>query len=105
MREITDKKTATDYRDLRMMQDTIDGHPMEHIAVAWGCSKRVASSHVKAIASECMRQAMEQTQGDPDHPAITRFTVEEFTRDPRAAMVGIMRSHIAAIEEKYREIQ
>jgi len=105
MREITDKKIADDYRDLRMMQDKIDGHPIAHIATAWGCSNRVAMSHVKATASECMRQAMEQTQGDPDHPAVSRFTLEEFTKDPRAAMVAIMRSHIAAIEEKYKEIQ
>lgn len=105
MAELTDKKIKNDYRDLRMMQDQIDGHPTETIAAAWGCTVRTARSHIKATASECMRQAMEQTQGDPDHPSTPRFTLEEFTKDPRAAMVGIMQTHIAAIEEKYPGIQ
>jgi hypothetical protein len=52
-----------------------------------------------------MRQAMEQTQGDPDHPATMRFTLEEFTRDPRFAMAAIMRSHLAKIEEQFPELQ
>ena len=105
MAELTDKKIKNDYCDLRMMQDQIDGHPTETIAAAWGCTVRTARSHIKATASECMRQAMEQTQGDPDHPSTPRFTLEEFTKDPRAAMVGIMQTHIAAIEEKYPGIQ
>jgi len=105
MDRINDKKTKDDYRDLRMMQDRIDGHPIAAIACAWGCTVRTASAHIKAIASECMRQAMTQTQGDPEHPATPRFTLEEFTTDPRSAMVAIMRSHIAAIEEKYPGVQ
>ncbi len=105
METIVDKKIQDDYRDLRMMQDKIDGHPAETIAAAWGCTVRRARSRVKAMASECMRQAMEQTQGDPDHPSSPRFTLEEFTKDPRAAMVAVMRTHIAAIEEKYPGLQ
>lgn len=105
MRDINDKKIENDYRDLRMMQDQIDGHPIETIAAAWGCTVRTARSHIKATASEMMRQAMEQTQGDPDHPSTPRFTIEEFTKDPRAAMVALMRTHIAAIEEKYSDLQ
>ena len=105
METITDKKVRDDYRDLRMMQDQIDGHSIETISAAWGLTVRTARARIKAIASECMRQAMEQTQGDPDHPSTTRFTLEEFTLDPRSAMVGIMRTHIAAIEEKYPGVQ
>jgi hypothetical protein len=105
MESITDKKLKEDYRDLRMMQDQIDGHPIEAISAAWGCTVRTARAHIKATASECMRQAMEQTQGDPDHPSTPRFKLEEFTKDPRSAMVAIMRNHIAAIEEKYPGLQ
>lgn len=105
MREITDKNIKAHYTDLRMMQDKLDGHDVATIAAAWGCTKRVAHAHIKAIASECMRQAMEQTQADPDHPSTQRFTLEDFTRDPRAAMAAIMRSHIAAIEERYQDTQ
>jgi hypothetical protein len=105
MEIIPDKKIKDEYRDLRMMQDRIDGQLIETISAAWGCTVRTARSHIKATASECMRQAMEQTQGDPDHPSSPRFTIEEFTKDPRAAMVAIMRSHIAAIEEKYTALQ
>jgi hypothetical protein len=104
MREITDKKIQAHYNDLQMMRDKLAGSSVGEIAAAWGCTKRTAHARIKSIASECMRQAMEQTQGDPDHPATQRFTLEDFTRDPRAAMEGIMRSHIAAIEERYREI-
>ena len=105
MNEIKDEKVKRDYRDLRMMQDTTDGHPVKEIAAAWGITPATAGKRIKAVASECMRQAMEQTQGDPDHPSTPRWTLEEFTRDPRAAMLAIMRGHIAAIEERYKGIQ
>lgn len=95
------KKIRDDYRDLCMMRDAIAGEDMQTIAMAWGCTVRTASSRIRRTASEMMRQAMEQTQGDPDHPASSRFTLEEFTADPRGAMVAIMRGHIETIERDY----
>lgn len=89
------------YRDLCMMRDRINGASLKEVALAWGCTTRTASRHIKLTASECMRQAMEQTQGDPDHPSTPRFTVEEFTKDPRAAMVAIMEEHISRLEKQF----
>lgn len=96
-----DKKIIDDYRDLCMMRDRIGGASIQEVATVWGCTVRTASRHIKAVASECMRQAMEQTQGDPDHPSTPRFTVEDFTKDPRAAMVAIMGELIKRIEKTY----
>ncbi len=105
MPEITDKKLKNDYRDLCMTRDTINGLSLKEVAAVWGCTPRTATIHVKAMASECMRKAMEQTQGDPDHPSTPRFTLEEFTRDPREAMIAILTTLIAQIEEQYPDIQ
>ena len=100
-----DPKIKNTYRDLCMMRDRIHGMTIKEIAAVWGCTARTASNRINATASECMRQAMEQTQGDPDHPSTPRFTVEEFTLDPRAAMVAIMEEHIAAIEERFPDVR
>ncbi len=100
-----DRKIKDDYRDLCMMRDRIHGMTLKEIAMVWGCTVRTASSRINKVASECMRQAMEQTQGDPDHPAAVRFTVEEFTKDPRGAMVAIMEEHIAGIEERFPDVR
>lgn len=105
MTEITDKKLKNDYRDLCMLRDRLNGLSMQEISAVWGTTVRTASTHVKAMASECMRKAMEQTQGDPDHPSTPRFTLEEFTRDPREAMIAILTTLIAQIEEQYPDIQ
>lgn len=94
-----------DYRDLRMMKDRMEGVSLKEIALAWGCTVRTASKHIQTVASECMRQAMEQTQGDPDHPSTPRFTVEEFTKDPRGAMIAIMNGHLKTIEERFPDVK
>ena len=105
MREIHDKKARDEYRDLCMMRDRLAGHTFKEIGAAWGCTERTASAHVRKMASECMRQAMTETRGDPEHPAPGSFTVEKFTADPRACMTEIMERWIAAIEERWPEVQ
>ena len=88
-----------------MFRDRMRGESLKEVADIWGCTVRFASRHINAVASECMRQAMEQTQGDPDHPSTPRFTVEDFTKDPRAAMVAIMDELIERIEKQYPGIK
>lgn len=89
------------YRDLLMMQAITLGHPYKEVAAKYAISPRTCSRRVKDIASECMRQAMEQTQGDPDHPAAVRWTVEEFCADSRGCMVAMMKHHISKLEGEH----
>lgn len=89
------------YRDLQMMQAMTLGHSYKDVASNYGVSARTCSRRVKDIASECMRQAMEQTQGDPDHPAQVRWTVEEFCADSRGCMVVMMKHHIEQLEGEH----
>lgn len=100
-----DKQVKLTYRNLCMMRDRIHGLTVREIASVWGVSVRVVSSGINRVASGCMRDAMTQTQGDPEHPATPRFTVEEFTTDPRGAMVAIMEERISKIEELYPSVK
>lgn len=96
-----DKKIKQEYNRHLMTRDRISGATVKEIAEMYGVTASTAGRYINAVASECMRQAMAQTQGDPDHPSTPRFTVEEFTTDPRAAMVAILLEHITAIERKF----
>lgn len=89
------------YRDLQMMRAITLGHPYKDVAASYAVSARTCSRRVKDIASEMMRQAMEQTQGDPDHPAAVRWTVEEFCADSRGCMVAMMKHHIEQLEGEH----
>lgn len=92
------------YRDLLMMQHIMQGHPYKKVAASYAVSARTCSRRVKDIASECMRQAMEQTQGDPDHPAQVRWTVEEFCADSRGCMIVMMKHHITELEREHPKL-
>ena len=96
-------KLRDEYRDLLMMRTLIGGKTMAGVAEQYGLSRRTASRRVRDMASEMMRRAMESTVGDMDHPGAdkARFTVVEFTADPRAAMVILMHETIAKLEEQY----
>jgi transposase len=89
------------YRDLQMMHAIMQGHAYTKVAATYGVSPRTCSRRVKDIASECMRQAMEQTQGDPDHPAAVRWTVEEFCADSRGCMIAMMKHHMEQLEGEH----
>ena len=89
------------YRDLNMMHAVMVGRTYKEVAQTYGLSPRTCSMRVKTIASEMMREAMQQTQGDPDHPATVRWTVEEFTRDPRGCMVAMMKHHTELLEKQF----
>jgi hypothetical protein len=95
-----DNKVKAHYNRFLMMRDRINGATVKEIAVTWGVTASTAGRYINGVASDCMREAMTQTQGDPDHPSTPRFTIEEFTTDPRAAMVAIMEDHIRALETK-----
>lgn len=92
------------HRDLLMMQHITLGHPYKQVAASYGVSPRTCSRRVKDIASEMMRQAMEQTQGDPDHPAQVRWTVEEFCADSRGCMMVMMKHHLAELEREHPQL-
>ena len=89
------------HRDLLMMQAIMTGKAYKAVAAIYAVSSRTCSRRVKDIASECMRQAMEQTQGDPDHPATVRWTVEEFCADSRSCMIAMMNHHLEQIEKEH----
>ncbi len=95
-----DNNVQVHYNKFLMMRDRIGGMTVKEVAVTWGVTASTAGRYINAVASDCMREAMTQTQGDPDHPSTPRFTIEEFTTDPRAAMVAIMEEHIKTIEAK-----
>ncbi len=89
------------HRDLLMMRAIMGGKPYRAVAAVYGVTSRTCSRRVKDIASEMMRQAMEQTQGDPEHPATVRWTVEEFCADSRSCMIAMMAHHLEQIEKQY----
>lgn len=95
------KQLRAEYRDLCMLRDTLAGTPMRGIAHLWGCTVRTANKHVKAMASEMMREVFVNVQGDPEHPAQTRWTVEDFTQDPRGCLVAMTRTQIERLEQSY----
>ena len=92
------------HRDLQMMHAIMQGHAYTKVAASFGVSPRTCSRRVKDIASEMMRQAMEQTQGDPDHPAQVRWTVEQFCADSRACMIVMMKHHIEQLEGEHPQL-
>jgi hypothetical protein len=100
-----DPKIVNEYRSLLMMRECLAGELVKDIAARYGVTARTASQRIKAAATACMREAMRQTQGDPEHPATVRFTVEEFTADPREAMDAMMRTFINVIETRYPQIK
>ena len=90
-----------DYRDLCMLRDRMQGESVKAISMAWGCTVRTANNHLKSTASEMMRQVFVATQGDPEHPSNPRWTIEEFTGDPRACLVLMTATHIDNLERAY----
>lgn len=94
-------KVRDRYRDLMMMKAIMQGRKYKEVASVYRLSPRTTSRRVKDIASEMMRDAMQQTQGDPDHPATVRWTVEEFTADPRGCMRAMMNYHIEKLEREW----
>lgn len=98
-------KIKQEYTKFLMMRDRLRGMTIKEIASTWGVTPSSASRYVNAVASECMRIAMAQTQGDPEHPSTPRFTVEDFTNDPRAAMVAIMEEQITKLEKNYPDVK
>lgn len=94
-----------DYRDLCMLRDMLEGENAKAIAMAWGCTSRTATSHIKAMGSEMMRQVFVATQGDPEHPSTPRWTLEEFTADPRACLASMTATHIDNLERAYPSLK
>ena len=99
--EMFDAKLRDAYRDLCMMREKVGGAEFKAIGLVYGVSTRTASMRVRNIASEMMRKAMQNTQADPDHPTPARFTVHEFTSDPKGCMVAMMNDEIVRLEELY----
>jgi len=95
-------KTLTDdYRDLCMLRDMLSGASVKEIALMWGCTARTASTHIKTMGSDMMRAVFVAVQGDPEHPAEPRWTLEEFTKDPRGCLVSMTNTYIENIERQY----
>jgi len=94
-----------DYRDLCILRDRLAGCTVKEIALLWGCTVRVANNRIKAAAAEMMREVFKATQGDPDHPASPRWTIEEFTADPRACLVLMTTYHIDKLRETYSALK
>jgi len=95
------RKLRDDYRDLCMLREQLQGEHIKAIAMAWGCTTRTANKHIKAMASEMMREVFVNVQGDPEHPAVARWTVEDFTTDPRGCLVAMTRTQIEKLEATY----
>lgn len=99
--ELLDAKLADEFRDLVMMREVMEGMSIKYVAACHGISPRTCRRRVQLIGSEMMRRVMEATQGDPDHPANARWTVEEFTADPRGCMHAMMMDTIRKIETRF----
>ena len=99
------KTLTNDYRDLCMLRDAMRGMSMHEISLVWGCTVRTANNHVKAMASDMMRAVFVATQGDTEHPATPRWTIEEFTSDPRGCLIAMTETHIGNIERQYPRIK
>lgn len=99
------KSLTNDYRDLCMLRDTLRGMSMKEISMTWGCTVRTAGNHVKAMASDMMRAVFVATQGDIEHPSSPRWTIEEFTGDPRSCLIAMTQTHIDNIEKQYPRIK
>lgn len=99
------KSLTDDYRDLRMLRDSMRGMPMKEIALVWGTTVRTANNHIKAMASDMMRAVFVATQGDIEHPSSPRWTIEEFTSDPRSCLIAMTDTHIENIERTYPRIK
>jgi hypothetical protein len=95
------RELRNDYRDLCMLRDMLCGHTTKEIALMWGCTTRTALKHIRATGSEMMRQVFVATQGDPEHPGTSRWTIEEFTANPRSCLVAMTFTHIENLEKQY----
>jgi len=98
------KSLRDDYRDLCMLRDMMHGLSVKEIAMVWGCTSRTAAIHIKTMGSDMMRAVFVAVQGDPEHPAVPRWTLEEFTKDPRGCLIAMTDQHIATIEKQYPTI-
>lgn len=96
-----DAKLRDQYRDMLMMREVMRGATIKYVAARYGVSPRTTRLRVNTIASDMMREVMRNTQGDPDHPAKTRWTVEEFTAHPRRCLVEMLESTIKETEDKF----
>lgn len=99
------KSLVDDYRDLCMLRDMLRGMSVKEISMAWGTTTRTANNHIKAMASDMMRAIFVATQGDIEHPSSPRWTVEEFTSDPRGCLIAMTNTHIENIEGQYPRIK
>ena len=99
--EMLDAKLKDEYRDLLMLRERMQGATIKSVAVRWGCTDRTASWRIRSTGYEMMQLAMKATQADPEHPANARFTVEDFTGDPRSCMAAMMRDTIAKLEREF----
>lgn len=99
----TNPEILAEYTDLLMLAQRLRGMDYKQIGTIFGISPREADVRIEAIASECMRQAMEATRGDPNHPQKGLFALEDFSSDPRKCMQVMMERRLKIIEDRYGE--
>ena len=95
------RKSKDVYRKLRMVRDRLNGDDYETIGQRYGHTPRNAKRIIKTLGWDMIRQAMEQTKGDPEHPGEKRFTLDDFNTDSKRCMAEITGHHIEQLEGIY----
>jgi hypothetical protein len=99
--EMLDAKLRDQHRDLKMMREVMGGRAIANVASDYGLSPRTCRNRVNTIGTTMMRAVMAATQGDPEHPSTVRFTVEEFTNNPRGCLKAMMDDTIRELEQQF----
>lgn len=101
MLNTSDEQVLGEYTDLLMLKQRLRGLDHQQIGQIFDLSSVAVEARIEAIASECMREAMEATRGDPAHPQPGLFKLEDFSADPRQCMQVMMERRLNAIETRF----
>lgn len=95
------KSTRAVYLDWIMLRERMHGASLDALAHQYGISTRTVSSHVKRAFIDLQVMVMQETQGDPESPRISLFTLDQFNRDPQACRMQMLDDIIGKLERAY----
>jgi len=89
------------YRDWTMLHQRMHGKSLMILAMENDISKATVGRVVKKSFIELQVMVMTETQGDPESPRESLFTLDDFNRDPQACRMQMLNDIIGKLERAY----
>jgi len=89
------------YRDYAMLRHRMHGASLTALSTEYGVSKATVGRRVRRTFYDVQVMLMNETQGDPDSPRESLFTLDEFNRDPQKCRMTLLNNLLTKLENAY----